>query len=452
MTFITTHTMRIHRQLFIGLMLLCPVTAALAQEEGDNELTVDVNMLGHGEMRLGGLNDEATLGDESNKDKDNAYFLMQRSRLTIDYKRTGLETKVTAQHSGVWGQKGKGNFNLFEAWVKLSTKQGLFAQIGRQALSYDDERIIGPNDWAVATLSHDVLRLGYEGHGHKVHAILSYNQNAENTYGGTYYNGGDQPYKTMHTLWYHYDLPKTPLGASVLFMNIGMQAGKEDGEGDNTPRTNYQQVLGGYLSYKPKNMSLEASYYHQMGKDEHGIKIDSWMASVRSKWELSERASLTAGYDYLSGDDQFPVPGQGQIGLTRLTVIHGFNPVYGSHHKFYGLMDFFYVSTYVNGFTPGLQNLYVGGTYSPLKGLKLGITYHYMAMATKLSNMNRTLGHDIDLEASYQIMKDVRLSAGFSFMSGTESMEKLKRATQNSNLRWGWFSLVVNPRIFSTKW
>ena len=122
MTSITTHTMRIHRQLFIGLMLLCPVTAALAQEEGDNELTVDVNMLSHGEMRLGGLNDEATLGDETNKDKDNAYFLMQRSRLTIDYKRTGLETKVTAQHSGVWGQKALSR--RAQAGLRRSWSQG----------------------------------------------------------------------------------------------------------------------------------------------------------------------------------------------------------------------------------------------------------------------------------------------------------------------------------------
>ena len=101
--------------------------------------------------------------------------------------------------------------NLYEGWVKMTAKNGLFAQVGRIALSYDDERIIGTNDFAMAAQSHDVLRVGYEGYGHKVHAILGYNQNAENVYKGTYYAGGSQAYKTMQTVWYHYDVPKFPL-------------------------------------------------------------------------------------------------------------------------------------------------------------------------------------------------------------------------------------------------
>lgn len=440
----------LQRSLIGLLVLLTPMVVAHAQEEGDNQFTADLQMLGHGEMRLGGLDASAAAENASN---DKAYFLMERSRLILDYKRTGLETKVVAQHSGIWGQSGQGSFNLFEAWAKLSAKNGLFAQVGRQALSYDDERIIGPNDWSVASRSHDVLRLGYEGHGHKGHVILAYNQNAENTYGGTYYIDGAHPYKTMHTLWYHYDVPKLPLGASVLFMNIGMQSGEKDGTGPNAPKTTYQQLLGGYLSYKPNNLTMEASYYRQMGKNENNMKIKAWMASLLVKWQLSKQWGLTTGFDYLSGDENYAVPGKGQMGLIRHNEIKGFNPLYGSHHKFYGMMDFFYVSTYLNGFSPGLENLYAGGTYSPTDRLKLKLTYHYLSTATQLKDIDRTLGHDIDLEASYQIMKDVRLSAGISYMTGTETMEKLKRADSDANrLRWGWFSLTVSPRMFSTRW
>ena len=115
-------------------------------------------------------------------------------------------------------------------------------------------------------------------------------------------------------------------------------------------------------------------------------------------------------------------------------------------------MDFFYVKTYLNGFTPGLQNLYAGVDYSPVKSLSLKASYHYMAMATNLEGIDKTLGHDIDLEASCQVMKDVRLSAGISFMTGTESMQKLQRADDNKHLRWGWFSLIVSPHLFTTRW
>ena len=103
------------------LWLLLPASMALAQTEGDNQLDVTLNMLGHGEARVGGL--DLTDGENEEGD-DSAYFLMGRSRLAIDYKRPGLETKIIAQHSGIWGEKGKGSFNLYEAWVKLNAKNG----------------------------------------------------------------------------------------------------------------------------------------------------------------------------------------------------------------------------------------------------------------------------------------------------------------------------------------
>jgi hypothetical protein len=140
------------------------------------------------------------------------------------------------------------------------------------------------------------------------------------------------------------------------------------------------------------------------------------------------------------------------MGLTRHDVISGFNPVYGSHHKFYGAMDFFYVSTYVNGFSPGLQNAFIGGYYSPLKGLHLDASYHYLATSTKLSGIDMTLGHEIELSASYQLMDDCKVSVGYSFMTGTETMERLKRAADERNLRWAWLTLSLSPRIFTTRW
>jgi hypothetical protein len=62
------------------------------------------------------------------------------------------------------------------------------------------------------------------------------------------------------------------------------------------------------------------------------------------------------------------------------------------------------------------------------------------------------LGHEFELTASYQIIKDLKISAGFSYMTGTKTMEKLKRATDDGNLKWGWLSLNISPRIFTTKW
>lgn len=115
-------------------------------------------------------------------------------------------------------------------------------------------------------------------------------------------------------------------------------------------------------------------------------------------------------------------------------------------------MDFFYISTYVNGFTPGLQNAYIGFTYKPLNKVSLSATYHYLATGIELEGLNKTLGHEVELEAIYDITKDIKLSAGFSYMTGTETMERLKRASDDGSLRWAWLSLKLSPRLFSVKY
>ena len=449
-----------HKHIFkICLIATLVFTAmpAIGQTDNDssvvkhNELSIDLQFLARGESRYGGLPDESAESSESGESlpvaKSN--FVQGRARLAFNYKRDWLEACVVPQHTGVWGQAGKGAFNLYETWAKLTARNGLFAQVGRVALSYDDERIIGSDNWAMASLSHDVLRLGYEGHGHKAHAILAYNQNADVAIsGGSYYANGAQPYKTMQTLWYHYDFQRIPLGTSLLFMNVGMQSENYD----NLNTTWFQHLLGTYVQYRPKHWNFEASYYHQFGKNEMAMKIDAWMMSTKATFMPTRSCGFMAGYDYLSGDEYFAVPPSGQLGMVQHKVLKGFSTVYGSHHKFYGAMDFFYVSTYYDGFTPGLQNAYVGGFYQPMKGLLLNASYHYLAIATTLEGLDRTLGHEWEFQASYALARDVRLAAGASLMWGSETMDRLKRSGNENTLQWAWLSLSVNPRIFSTKW
>ena len=128
------------------------------EKEKENTFTVDLDFLTRGELRYGGLTDNKQKIDKPSS------FLLERTRVVLGYERKYIQANVTIQHAGIWGQEGRGAFNLNEAWVKLTSKQGLFAQVGRQAFAYDDERIIGPNDWAVASLSHDAVKVGYEGY------------------------------------------------------------------------------------------------------------------------------------------------------------------------------------------------------------------------------------------------------------------------------------------------
>jgi hypothetical protein len=132
-------------------------------------------------------------------------------------------------------------------------------------------------------------------------------------------------------------------------------------------------------------------------------------------------------------------------------VFKGFSPLYGSRTQFYGLMDYFYQSAYNNSFTPGLQNAFIGVSGKPVSRLDLSATYHYLAVATDLPDLNRTLGHSIDVTASYRFTKDIFLKAGHTLMFGTETMDRLKQGIGSKTARWGWFSLVISPTLFTTK-
>jgi hypothetical protein len=153
----------------------------------------------------------------------------------------------------------------------------------------------------------------------------------------------------------------------------------------------------------------------------------------------------------LSGDDYVPVTYGGKIGLPWHETIKGFAPLYGSRTKFYGIMDYFYESAYINGFTPGLQNAFVGVFGTPVAKLDCSAIYHYMAVATELHDLNSTLGHCVDLQASYSFTKDISLTAGYTMMFGTETMDRLKQGNCSKTARWGWFSLVISPSLFTTK-
>ena len=414
-----------------------------------NELTVGLNLMTHGEIIRGGLPE-----DNSGDVEDESNFLMGRLRLNVDYKRRGLELHTIIQNLAVWGSSGSQALNLYEGWAKFTAKCGLFGQVGRIALSYDDERIIGPNDFAMASQSHDVLRVGYEGHGHKVHAMFGYNQNADNVYLSTYYSGGSQYYKTMQTLWYHYDVPKFPLGASLLFMNFGLQAG-EAGNKYNEIRTVYQQLFGGYVNFHPKYVTVEGAYYKQIGKtvDEEmrAADINAWMASGKVTIKPSDRYGFHLGYDYLSGDDYVAVVVPGHMGLVYHKEAKGFNPLYGSRTKFYGIMDYFYESAYINGFTPGLQNAFFGVLGNPFPKFNCSATYHYLAVTTELKGLGRTLGHSLEIELGYRFSTDISISGGYTLMHGTETMNRLKQDQNNEYAHWAWLSLVISPKLFTTR-
>ncbi len=424
--------------LLIGGFLFSILSFVTAQTT-ENETALSVQIRPRAEYRNGALMPRL-------EGQSAAGFINNRARLSLDYKRSNnLILRLSAQHVGVWGQDPQidknGRFILNEAWARLNFGEGFFTQLGRQSLVYDDERILGGLDWNVAGRFHDALKLGYENTANKLHLILAFNQNDERIIGGTYYAPGAQPYKTMQTLWYQYKDAGTPFSISALIMNLGQEGG--DGE-TQTSKTRYMQTLGTNLLYMAAGWRFDGSFYYQTGKTAVSTDISSWMGSIKAGYTIDHQWGVFLGTDYLSGDKEGD------------STFKAFNPLYGTHHKFYGSMDYFYASNFIGGVNPGLWDTYIGLTYKTSSKVSLSLNYHYFRMASDVTVKNESiakgLGSEIDFQLDWNVMPDVRLSAGYSVMAGTESMDIVKGGDHKSWQDWGWFSLNINPRVFISKW
>lgn len=425
----------------LGLILLS-VPAMSQKNDQENQLIMNLQLRPRAEYRNGALNPRSA-NDEA------ASFINNRTRLSLSYMSNGLSMGLSIQNAGVWGQDAQvsraANINVYEAWAQLTNSSGYFLKAGRQVLAYDDERILGALDWNTAGRSHDGLKTGFENNEHKLHLILAYNQNAENIIGGSYYSAGAQPYKTMQTLWYQFTGSDT-FKPSFVLMNLGIE------NGNSTFRRSeliYMQTLGTHIVGKPSKLTgINLSAYYQTGKAKTGETISAWMMALQGNWQLSSQLTLTAGSDFLSGEEN----------VNNNTTYNAFNPLYGTHHKFYGAMDYFFASSFAGNLNPGLWDNYLGIGLKPSKKISLSAVYHYFAITSDINNnsgteplLKRGLGSEIDFQVDWNIRTDVRLSGGYSTMLGTASMDRVKGGDHTTWQDWGWISINFNPRILSHK-
>lgn len=120
-------------------------------------------------------------------------------------------------------------------------------------------------------------------------------------------------------------------------------------------------------------------------------------------------------------------------------------------------MDYFYASGFINGLNPGLWDNQIKAAFKASPKVNLSLAYHYFSITSDILTdhevkLDRGLGSEIDLQVDWQIMKDVKLSAGYSTMFGTSTMEIVKGGSKGSWQDWGWLSLNINPCIFMAKW
>ena len=96
-------------------------------------------------------------------DTDPAFFIEQRSRLYLDYKKDKIWLNIALQDIRIWGSTDQiyksdpSLQNVYEAWARYAFDERYAFKVGRQAMNYDNARFMGNLDWAQQGRSHDAL-------------------------------------------------------------------------------------------------------------------------------------------------------------------------------------------------------------------------------------------------------------------------------------------------------
>lgn len=192
-----------------------------------------------------------------------------------------------------------------------------------------------------------------------------------------------------------------------------------------------------------KAFELTASAYYQTGKDRDAQKLTAYSGSIALTYSRY-KFSYTAGWDYLSGDDAF----------SKSTKNHRFDPLYGTPHKFWGLMDYFYVIT--GSPAGGLSNPFAKIKYGGVgKRFTAEVDYHYFSLAKNQKSLSgqaikKYLGSEVDLVTTYALNKITTLEYGFSIMAANRSMEYAKGiapGTANLTAYWSYLMITIKPEF-----
>jgi hypothetical protein len=374
-------------------------------------------------------------------------FVGQRTRLNLNYKDEKLTVKVALQNVRTWGNvvtsapttvnntTDKNGVTLYEGWAQYNFTDKWSTKVGRQLISYDNQRIIGGLDWSNQGRSFDAALIKYKGA--KSQLDLGFALNADNEAKVAPTTPFATDFKDMQYAWYHTSIKK--LGVSLLALNVG----KEYLKAPSVIENNYFQTFGTYANYLGKKLSLDFSLYGQTGKVGTS-EVSAWETAANLGYAFTPKFKATLGYEFLSGKDQ----------NSTSTMTKSFSPVFGTNHAFNGFMDYFYVGNHAG--SVGLQDVSLKLDF-PIKKVNLSVAPHLFYAPNKIVvasvEQDSYLGTEVDLTAVYKASKDITLIAGYSQMFASDSMVALKGGTglnDNTN-NWAYLMVNINPQIFSTK-
>ncbi|WNH10768.1 alginate export family protein [Thalassobellus suaedae] len=370
-------------------------------------------------------------------DADAGFGISTRVRLNAGYATEAYKFYVSFQDIMVWGENRQilpydmnNSFAVFQAWAELNLGEGFSTKLGRQIISYDDQRIFGGLDWAQQGRNHDAALLKYKKGKFMFDLGLAFNQDYSNptgfqSVGTSYGTTGFFSYKSMQYLYLKQAWEN--FSGSLLVLNNGFQ------EADAVSNL---QTLGTHLDYKKGSFGVAANAFLQTGERQGEVDVKgAYLVGLDLTYKASAKVGLGAGLEIISGND-------GDAGETG-----AFFPLYGTNHKFNGFMDYFYVGNHAN--SVGLFDVHVSANFKLNDTSSLLIKALNFSGEQELASGEKSLGTEIDLVYKKQF-KGYALVLGYSQMFASDGMYELKGITEDAaagGQNWAWAMLVIKPKF-----
>ena len=444
----TPIAMKKSHKLFLTAKICLLLFLLIDATTGRSQTVISMEIRPRAELRHG-------FKDLMSDSEHSAFFIEQRSRLNLSFQNEKITSSIRLQDIRIWGETAQINksdnlLSVHEAWAQYAFNKKFSVRAGRQELVYDDHRILGNLDWAAQARSHDALKFIYFDSTWMLHAAAAFNQNSnipepgkltDNFYsapGGFPQVGGGQPnYKYMQMFWGERTIGK--FYTSFLFLNTGWQMP------DTTINNLTTAGINPSISIT-KKVRILGSYYYQFGNDRTNANVNAYLLSL-SLNITNAKSSHFIGFDKLSGTDALA------------TKSKTFDPLFGTHHKFYGLMDYFYVGNphMQQGRTIGIQYFFVRSKFSVGPKTFLLTELHHFVSPVKIidpenlnGHLSSTLGSEADLILQHSFHKDFVVHLGYSQMFATRSLKAIKGGDNKELNNWAWLMLTFKPEIFNS--
>ena len=374
-------------------------------------------------------------------------WLLQRARIGIKIKPTSWLTFYAqgqdsreimsdrADFPGLLGAEGDDPFDLRQAYIEIAD----YAQcpwgfkLGRQILSFGDERIVGAFDWNNIGRTFDAAKLTYKSGPLTVDAFAASvvvprrsGMNMSDLYNGNE-NRREQIFSGIYastTAWgpqttdlYVLHLHEDQLTTSTNFLTLGARMKSKPGAFAPAPVSDGKSVAP---APKPVGLDYDFEGAFQTG-EVRGLDLTAFAlhGGIGYTFDTGWMPRIGIAYNYGTGDGN-PADGDTET----------FQNLFPTNHKFYGQMDVF---SWQN-----MQDLELSFKCSPTKKLTAKAEFHAFWLASTDDSWYRangiatvrpltpvargasdSVGYEADVTLTYTVSKNLSFEGGYShFFAG----------------------------------